>query len=577
MDATALATLEPRATLQHPNSIFFKRKSRSLLEHLPTQEQEHALKQRAQGAETKIQDLEKKLKETEQRAQDAERREQATEKKLHKAEQQAVEATWREQEMEQMLRSAEQRVEDTERKQHETERRLHKAELHTLEPEWSSESRAMERVFEQQAQKAEGASKIRQDGEERDQALRQRLQQAERETREAEQQKVLFQQRLLEAETATLQAQQASDDANRLTLEVRQNLELAERTVEELQASCQMANERIQQLETEVVDLRKSKGRTMLIQELSQTLQQSQSRVVELQTANENMQSLEGEIESVRRQMSDLRARLDDEEELQRRVEELETQWVVERGEIQLTEEEKGRGGWAVVRVANFRGLRVAAKCMHEQIREYYRDLFIREMNMAARLRHPNLVQFVGATLQGEMIILSELMPTSLRAVLEQRAISHDEITSISLDVARALNYLHLTQPEPLIHRDISSANVLLEPGPNNSWKAKVSDYGSVNLQRQLRTIGPGSPVYAAPEANTTDQQSPNMDIFSFGVLLIEMCTARFPEVAARQRLIRSIQYPHFVELIGRCMSREIDSRPSASEIITQLTQLPQL
>ena len=242
--------------------------------------------------------------------------------------------------------------------------------------------------------------------------------------------------------------------------------------------------------------------------------------------------------------------------------------WVVERGEIQLTEEEIGRGGWAVVKVANFRGLRVAAKCMHEQLSDYYRDLFIREMNMAAQLRHPNIVQFVGATLQGQMIILSELMPTSLRAVLEQRAISHDEITSISLDVARALNYLHLMQPAPLIHRDISSANVLLETGPNNSWKAKVSR--SVNL----RMVGPGNPLYAPPEANTPDQQSPKMDIFSFGVLLIEMCTACFPEVAARQRLIRSVQYPHFVELIGRCMSREIDSRPSASEIITQLTQL---
>ena len=313
--------------------------------------------------------------------------------------------------------------------------------------------------------------------------------------------------------------------------------------------------------------------------ELQQQLQESQAATQNaiqatadadrrVQELTENLQQREAELEAANARVQQVQRELVPQARAQ------EAQWIIERGEIQLTEEEKGRGGWAVVRVANFRGLRVAAKCLHEQIREYYRDLFIREMNISARLRHPNLVQFVGATLQGEMIILSELMPTSLRAVLEQRAISHDEITSISLDVARALNYLHLTQPEPLIHRDISSANVLLEPGPNNSWKAKVSDYGSVNLQRQLRTIGPGSPVYAAPEANTTDQQSPKMDIFSFGVLLIEMCTARFPEVATRQVLITTVAYPHFVELIGRCMSREIGSRPSASEIITQLTAL---
>ena len=99
-------------------------------------------------------------------------------------------------------------------------------------------------------------------------------------------------------------------------------------------------------------------------------------------------------------------------------------------------------------------------------------------------------------------------------------------------------------RPTPLIHRDVSSANVLLEPQPNDRWKAKVSDYGSVNLLENLRTVGPGNPVYAAPEASIPPLQSPKMDIFSFGILLVEMCTARFPEVADRKRLIRSIQQP---------------------------------
>ena len=54
--------------------------------------------------------------------------------------------------------------------------------------------------------------------------------------------------------------------------------------------------------------------------------------------------------------------------------------------------------------------------------------------------------------------------------------------------------------PTPIIHRDISSANVLLEPGPNDNWRAKVSDYGSVNLIQRLRTATPGNLTYAAPE-----------------------------------------------------------------------------
>jgi len=78
---------------------------------------------------------------------------------------------------------------------------------------------------------------------------------------------------------------------------------------------------------------------------------------------------------------------------------------------------------------------------------------------------------------------VTELMPTSVRAELENRhTFSHNQIISISLDVARALNYLHLMQPNPIIHRDITSASVLLELKHSNSWRAKVSDYGLFRL-----------------------------------------------------------------------------------------------
>ena len=73
------------------------------------------------------------------------------------------------------------------------------------------------------------------------------------------------------------------------------------------------------------------------------------------------------------------------------------------------------------MKVAHFRGTRVAAKCFYQQIlvSQYNRQLFNREMHMAAHVCHPNLVQFIGASLEGEPIILTEIMTTSLRAVLE--------------------------------------------------------------------------------------------------------------------------------------------------------------
>ena len=124
---------------------------------------------------------------------------------------------------------------------------------------------------------------------------------------------------------------------------------------------------------------------------------------------------------------------------------------------------------------------------------------------MAARIRHPNLLQFIGATLEGEMVILTELMPTSLRRELKKQPMTHNQATGIGLDVARAPNYLHLMQPHPLIHRDISSANVLLEPLPNSRWKAEVSDYGTVNLLQQLDTVCPAM----LPLKPTTPPSSP--------------------------------------------------------------------
>ena len=250
----------------------------------------------------------------------------------------------------------------------------------------------------------------------------------------------------------------------------------------------------------------------------------------------------------------------------------LETQWAVERREIQLTDQELGRGGWATVSVAMFRGARVAAKCIHGEIISAYNiRLFKREMNVAARIRHPNLLQFIGATLEGEMVILTELMPTSLRRELKKQPMTHNQATGIGLDVARALNYLHLMRPHALIHRDISSANVLLEPLPNSRWRAKVSDYGTVNLLQQLDTVCPGNPCYAAPEAHDPTQQSPKMDIFSFGVLLMEMLSGEFPASDERERLLCKIQHQPLLDLIQRCLKQRRQNRPNASDIISEL------
>ena len=91
------------------------------------------------------------------------------------------------------------------------------------------------------------------------------------------------------------------------------------------------------------------------------------------------------------------------------------THWEVRREEIELTGPELGVGGWATVTVAKFRGAQVAVKTIHNQIISPHNiQLLQREMNIAASLHHPNLIQFIEATIEGEMMIVMELMTTSL-------------------------------------------------------------------------------------------------------------------------------------------------------------------
>ena len=312
--------------------------------------------------------------------------------------------------------------------------------------------------------------------------------------------------------------------------------------------------------------------------EVAKTQQEAQRRVQEAERGREEAERGREEVERSREEAQIGR------EEAERRLAQMsleerggegERHWLLQRGEIHMTNQKLGKGGWAKVKVAEFRGERVAAKVLYKDLQSrYYHDVFAREMNMASRCRHPNLVQFIGASMDEEMVILMELMPTSLRQHLTSNAPAIPSAAfriSVSLDVAKALNYLHLMQPHPIIHRDISSANVLLEPLPDQKWRAKVTDYGSVNLQNQLQTENPGNPVYSAPEARIPSRQSTKMDIFSYGVLLVEMCTARFPDVDKRAAMIRSIQERHWVDLIHQCLQQDSRQRPMASEIITQL------
>ena len=256
-------------------------------------------------------------------------------------------------------------------------------------------------------------------------------------------------------------------------------------------------------------------------QQLTNVQGQLQDKDDEAAILQNQVTTLESRLRTKYREINELETSLSTAQQaLDERPRQQSPDWVISRDQIQLTDKCLGRGGWGNVVEGKYCGCAVAVKQMYELIlSDHNRRLFEREMNIASKCRHPCLLQFIGATNdEGSPLFVTELMESSLRALLEERSLSKTEVSVISLDVARALNYLHQKEPSPIIHRDISSANVLLWRQADQ-WRAKVSDYGTANFMQQTMSANPGASIYSAPETRTKNQTTKVCLIYIFSHL----------------------------------------------------------
>ncbi len=201
-----------------------------------------------------------------------------------------------------------------------------------------------------------------------------------------------------------------------------------------------------------------------------------------------------------------------------------------------------------------------------------------------AQIRHPNLVLFVAAVLNEQTgpMIVTELLDTSLRSTYQNNCVGPNK-RMIFGDISSALVYLH-RQREPVIHRDVSSANVLLLSLPKNKWLAKLSDFGSANLARDATTLGEGAILYTAPEAyphppsspQPPPQQTTKIDVYSFGVLACKVVTQTFPKSELFLCLLSSMKgvWPELHPLITACVSHSPQDRPSMDTVLQHVKQL---
>ncbi|XP_019855645.1 PREDICTED: uncharacterized protein LOC109584371 [Amphimedon queenslandica] len=145
-------------------------------------------------------------------------------------------------------------------------------------------------------------------------------------------------------------------------------------------------------------------------QELQQTKLELQQTKREIQEKNRELQEKDRELQKSR-----------DAVHIYQQQVLTDDHWVIDKDEVTVTGVELGRGSYATVNVGIFRGLRVAVKSLHTIIiSDYNLALFSREMSIASRVRHPNLVQFIGATKVSNPLILTELMSTSLHKELQK-------------------------------------------------------------------------------------------------------------------------------------------------------------
>ena len=284
---------------------------------------------------------------------------------------------------------------------------------------------------------------------------------------------------------------------------LRRQLTEMQRREQNLQGRLSAAQRREENLQREVNEMQqRERGFENQQQQRERDFESLRS---EMRQGEESLQRRLNELHS---ENSELQLRLSTAQQTLNDLRRLETRdWVISRDEIHMTDKLLGRGGWASVYEGVYCGCPVAVKQIHDLIlSDLNIRLFEREMSIASKCRHPHLLQFVGATNDEESpLFVTELMMKSLRDLLHERELLVEEIYVLCLDIARALNYLHQKKPVPIIHRDVSSANVLLWL-QDNQWRGKVSDYGTANFMQQIMTVGPGAMIYSAPESSTPNQ-----------------------------------------------------------------------
>ncbi|KAJ8753756.1 hypothetical protein K2173_000010 [Erythroxylum novogranatense] len=257
-----------------------------------------------------------------------------------------------------------------------------------------------------------------------------------------------------------------------------------------------------------------------------------------------------------------------------------------------------GEGAHGKVYEGRYSDRVVAIKVLHRgstpEERAALENRFIREVNMMSRVKHENLVKFIGACKDPFMVIVTELLPgMSLRKYLvsiRPRQLQLSVALNYALDIARAMDCLHANG---IIHRDLKPDNLLLTA---NHKSVKLADFGLAREETvtEMMTAETGTYRWMAPELYSTvtlrqgekKHYNNKVDVYSFGIVLWELITNRMPfegmsNLQAAYAAAFKQERPNIPEdippdlafIIQSCWVEDPNLRPSFSQIIRMLNE----